>query len=224
VCVCVCVCVRACTCACASAHPSVDCFQKYRHKSGEEPLRRFNDFIFLGLHGSALPSPHPCEDTQHPESPALGNLIEEVARACGLEFSPAPAVPWQILNRKPVPAAREHSAGSSRGQEGTPALALGHPSATLPSLASSSLPPSASSWLAESVGSWQARWGDFSPWLLLWSAGMESIIPFVFLPCSWPPRLQGLTSSWKVPSPITISAQAAGRRIFLAPRIHGVVG
>lgn len=157
--------------------------------------------------GQPCPAPSPVK-TPSTLNPALGNLIEEAARACGLEFSPVPAVPWQILNRKPMCLLPENiPLRSSRGQEGTLALALGHPSATLPSLASSSLPLSASSWLAESLGSWQARWGDFSPWLLLWSAGMESIIPFVFLPCSWPPPLQGLTSSWKVPSPpITTSA------------------
>lgn len=45
------------------------------------------------------------------ELPALENLIEEAARAFRLEFSPAPAVPWQVLNRKPMSAAREHSTG-----------------------------------------------------------------------------------------------------------------
>lgn len=72
-------------------------------------MRMLNDFIFLLFHDPPLPSPQSCEDTQLTESPALENLIEEVARALRLEFSPAPAVPWQILNRKPVSAAREHS-------------------------------------------------------------------------------------------------------------------
>lgn len=53
-----------------------------------------NDFIFFVFHEPALSHPH--EDTPNTESPALENLIEEVARAFRLEFSPALLVPGRF--------------------------------------------------------------------------------------------------------------------------------
>lgn len=68
--------------------------------------------FFFRFHEPPLPTPTLVRTpSKLSELPALENLIEEAARAFRLEFSPAPAVPWQVLNRKPMSAAREHSTG-----------------------------------------------------------------------------------------------------------------